>query len=93
MVTHDIELLDLVDRVVSLESGKVVFDGEPANFPVPEIPTARRSSPHRRSPMDLTPDAPDGGSPPAPASAAPVQWRRRGDPGAPVRHFPRGLRS
>ncbi len=63
MVTHDIELLDLVDRVVSLESGKVVFDGEPANFPVPEIPAARRSSPHRRSPMDLTPDAPEGGSP------------------------------
>jgi subfamily B ATP-binding cassette protein MsbA len=32
MVTHDIDLIDLVDRVVAIDNGRVVFDGPPADF-------------------------------------------------------------
>ncbi len=43
MVTHDHELLDLVDRVVTIERGRVVFDGppehceRPATLPSPTV--------------------------------------------------------
>lgn len=37
MVTHDVELLAFADRVVSLESGCIVYDGPPAEFIGPMV--------------------------------------------------------
>ena len=32
MITHDTELLDLVDRVLTINKGRIVFDGDPAQY-------------------------------------------------------------
>ncbi|MHC5115199.1 MAG: ABC transporter ATP-binding protein [Planctomycetota bacterium] len=45
LVTHDNELLDLVDRVVSLEEGRIMFDGTPADMDHPLVSYSPGSPP------------------------------------------------
>ncbi|MCP3902019.1 MAG: ATP-binding cassette domain-containing protein [Planctomycetes bacterium] len=45
LVTHDNELLDLVDRVVALEQGRITFEGTPADMDHPLISNSPGSPP------------------------------------------------
>jgi len=52
MVTHDTELLDLVDRVLCIDNGRIVYDGSPTGLELPETSSSsRRGSPPRSSPI------------------------------------------
>ena len=63
MVTHDIELLGLVDRVIAIEGGRVVYDGAPSEFDMAQwIPSPRRGSPAKANTLvEPTSSAPQAG--------------------------------
>ncbi|MDY7107639.1 MAG: ABC transporter transmembrane domain-containing protein [Planctomycetota bacterium] len=58
MVTHDTELLDLVDRVISIDHGRITYDGAPEGLePVESGLSGRRGSPLRSLPLIEPTDA------------------------------------
>jgi ABC-type multidrug transport system fused ATPase/permease subunit/Flp pilus assembly secretin CpaC len=75
MITHDIELVDLVDRVLLLDGGRIVYDGPPADVPEHIAGAmdlaARNNRTSPASPARATDDAPPPPTAPAASSRPP----------------------
>lgn len=88
MITHEIGLVELVDRVIGIRDGKVFFDGSPGAYlgTLPDATTPWRSTSHD-DPGDGPPQGePASGDPPSPPPQD--QPTPHGQPPAPLQTAP-----